>query len=86
MRDYILTQSLSRDSAYYFPRLRRMLRSWFIKRDLRTLEGFDEYMLSDIGLTRGDLRHLRGLPLDIDMQHEMDRLRETRARRGVRGA
>ena len=86
MRDYILTQSLSRDSTYYFPRLRRMLRSWFIKRDLRTLEGFDDYMLSDIGLTPGDLRHLRGLPLDVDLQHEMDRLRENRSLRGVRGA
>ena len=85
MRDYILTQSLSRDSTFAFPKLRRMLRSWFIRRDLRTLEGFDDYMLSDIGLTRGDLRHLRRLPLDVDMQHEMDRLRESRSHRGVRG-
>ena len=85
MRDYILTQSLSRDSTFAFPKLRRMLRGWFIRRDLRTLEGFDDYMLSDIGLTRGDLRHLRRLPLDVDMQHEMDRLRESRSRRGVRG-
>ncbi len=85
MRDYILTQALSRDSTYPFPRLRRMLRNWFNKRDLRMIEGFDDYMLSDIGLTRSDLRHLRGLPLDVDLQHEMDRLRESRSRRGVRG-
>jgi len=85
MRDYILTQSLSRDSTYPFPTLRRMLRSWFIKRDLRTLEGFDDYMLSDIGLSRGDLRHLRGLPLDVDLHHEVERLRENRSRKGVRG-
>lgn len=85
MREYILTQSLSRDSTHPFPRLRRILRSWFMKRDLRTLESFDDYMLSDIGLTRGDLRHLRSLPLDADLQHEMDRLRESRSRRGVRG-
>ena len=86
MRDYMLTQSLSRESTFAFPKLRRMLRSWFMKRDLRRLEGFDDYMLNDIGLTRGDLRHLRRLPLDVDLPHEMDRLRETRARRGVRGA
>lgn len=85
MRDYILTQSLARDRAFAFPKLRRMLRSWFMKRDLARLEGFDDYMLADIGLTRGDLRHLRRLPLDVDMTHEMERLRETRARRGVRG-
>ncbi|MFO1131178.1 MAG: DUF1127 domain-containing protein [Hyphomicrobiales bacterium] len=86
MRDYILTESLARDSAFVFPKLRRMLRSWFVRRDLRTLEAFDDYMLSDIGLTRGDLRHLRSLPLDVDLPHEMERLRETRSRRGVRRA
>ena len=86
MRDYVLTQSLARDSAVAFPKLRRMLRSWFMRRDLRTLERFDEYMLNDIGLTRGDLRHLRGLPLDVDLPHEMKRLRESKSRRGVRRA
>ncbi len=85
MRDYMLTQSLSRDSTFAFPRLRRMIRSWFMRGDLRTLERLDDHMLNDIGLTRGDLRLLRGLPLDVDLPHEMDRLRETRARRGVRG-
>jgi uncharacterized protein YjiS (DUF1127 family) len=85
MRDYVLTQSIARDSAFAFPKLRRMLRSWLMRRDLRTLEHFDDYMLSDIGLTRGDLRHLRSLPLDVDLSHEMDRLRESRSRRGVRG-
>ena len=86
MRDYMLTQSLTRDSAFAFPKLRRMVRSWFMKRDLRTLERFDDYMLNDIGLTRGDLLHLRSLPLDVDLPYEMDRLREARSRRGVRRA
>ena len=85
MRDYILTQSIARDSALPFPKLRRMIRSWWLKRDLRTLEGFDDYMLSDLGLTRGDLRHLRTLPLEVDLSHEMERLREGRSCRGVRG-
>ncbi|WP_421696424.1 DUF1127 domain-containing protein [Aestuariivirga sp.] len=85
MRDYILTQSIARETAFAFPKLRRIIRSWFMKRDLRTLERFDDYMLNDIGLTHGDLRHLRGLPLDVDLSHEMDRIRESRARRGVRG-
>ena len=31
-------------------------------------------------------RYLRRLPLDVDLPHEMNRLREQRARRGVRGA
>ena len=84
MRDYMLTQSIARDSAIAFPKLRRIIRSWFMRRDLATLARFDDYMLNDIGLTRGDLRHLRSLPLDVDLPHEMDRLRESRARRGVR--
>jgi uncharacterized protein YjiS (DUF1127 family) len=86
MRDYTLTQALARESTFAFPKLRRMLRSWFMKRDLRTLERFDDYMLHDIGLVRDDIRYLRQLPLDVDLPHEMDRLRETRARRGVRRA
>ena len=35
MRDYILTQSIARDSTFAFPKLRRMVRNWFFKRDLR---------------------------------------------------
>ena len=34
MRDYILTQSIARDSTFAFPKLRRMIRSWFLKRNL----------------------------------------------------
>jgi uncharacterized protein YjiS (DUF1127 family) len=84
MRDYISSQAEFRDSAFAFPRLRRMLRSWLAKRQLRRLETLDDYMLNDIGLTRADLLHALRLPPDVDPIDEMTRVREDRMRRGVR--
>ena len=82
MRDYILTQSIARDSTFAFPKLRRIIRSWFLKRNLKALEALDAHLLDDIGLTRGDLRHLHALPLDVDLPEEYTRLRDARAHRG----
>jgi uncharacterized protein YjiS (DUF1127 family) len=79
MRDYILTQSIARDSTFAFPKLRRMIRSWVLKRNLKALEALDAHLLDDIGLARDDLRHLHALPLDVDLAEEYTRLRDTRA-------
>jgi hypothetical protein len=35
----------------------------------------EDYQLKDIGLTRGQLRHITGLPLSVDPAWEADRLR-----------
>ena len=85
MRDYILHQAHARDSAFAFPKLRRMLRSWQAKRKLKALQNLDDYLLNDIGLTRDDLRYGLRLPSDIDPIDELLRVREQRMRRGVRG-
>lgn len=85
MRDYIFQQALSRDSAFVFPKLRRLVRSWIAKRSLKGLDRLDDYMLNDIGLTRADLRFIMRLPYDIDPLDEMTRIREQRMRKGVRG-
>jgi uncharacterized protein YjiS (DUF1127 family) len=82
MRDYILTQSIARDSTFAFPKLRRMIRSWVLKRNLKALEALDAHLLDDIGLARGDLRHLHALPLDVDLAEEYTRLRDARAHLG----
>ena len=79
MRDYILTQSIARDSTFAFPKLRRMIRSWVLKRNLKALEALDAHLLDDIGLARDDLRHLHTLPLDVDLAEEYTRLRDPRA-------
>jgi uncharacterized protein YjiS (DUF1127 family) len=84
MRDYIFHQALSRDSTFLFPKLRRVIRNWFAKRNLRGLDRLDDYMLNDIGLTRADLAHIRGLPCDVDPIEEMTRIRDRRMRKGVR--
>ena len=84
MRDYIFHQALSRDSAFVFPKLRRLVRSWLAKRSLKHLDHLDDYMLNDIGLSRADLRYALKLPYDIDPIDEMARLREQRIRKGVR--
>lgn len=86
MRDYILTQSMSRDSTFAFPKLRRIVRSWVLKRNLKALEALDAHLLDDIGLACEDLRYLHALPLDVDLAEEFTRLRDARARRGTGGA
>ncbi len=84
MRDYIFHQAHSRDSTFVFPKLRRLVRNWMARKKLRRLEQLDDYMLNDIGMSRGDLRHALRLPRDIDPIAEIERLREQRMRRGLR--
>ena len=86
MRDYILTQSIARDSTFAFPKLRRIVRSWVLKRNLKALEALDAHLLDDIGLAREDLMHLHALPLDADLAAEFSRLRDERSRRGQHAA
>lgn len=84
MRDYIFHQAFSRDSVFVFPKLRRLIRSWLAKRNLRRLEQLDDYLLKDIGLSRDDVRYALHLPHDVDPIEEMSRIREQRMRRGVK--
>jgi hypothetical protein len=39
------------------------------------LHVLDDYQLKDIGLTRGQLHHISGLPLSVDPVWEAERLR-----------
>ena len=84
MRDFVLHQAEFRDRTFSFPRLRRILRSWLAKRQLRKLSGLDDYLLNDIGLTRDDLRHGLKLPYDVDPITEMTAIRDQRLGRGTR--
>ncbi len=78
MRDYILNEAAFRDRAFVFPVLQRIISNWLSRRYLRKLEQFDDYMLSDIGLTRADLHHGQSLPYDVDPIAEL-------TQRGARG-
>ncbi len=81
MRDYVRSEASARDSVFAFPILRRLLRNWFARRYLRKLEEFDDDMLQDIGLTRGDLAHGQSQPWDVDPFAEIIRSRERRSGR-----
>ncbi len=84
MRDYIRNEATFRDGAFAFPLLQRMFRNWLSRRYLRKLEEFDDYILSDIGLTRADLRHGQSLPHDMDPIAELMQFRDRHSVRGRR--
>jgi uncharacterized protein YjiS (DUF1127 family) len=84
MRDYILKQAEMRDSTFAFPKVRRAVRNWIARRQLRDLMSLDDYLLNDIGLTRDDLRFGLGLPHDVDPIEELIRVRNVELVRGRR--
>ena len=75
MREYIFNEARSRLSTYRFSILRQLVRNWRSKQQLLKLHMLEDYQLKDIGLTRGQLRHISGLPLSVDPVWEADRLR-----------
>ena len=84
MRNYIQMQAELRDQAFAFPKLRRMVRNWAARRQLRDLMALDDYLLNDIGLTRDDLRFGLNLPRDVDPIDELIRVRNVDLVRGRR--
>jgi uncharacterized protein YjiS (DUF1127 family) len=47
------------------------LEAWKLRRQIATLAEFDEHMLSDIGLTRRDVREALDLPFSHDPGREL---------------
>ena len=66
MRDYVLNQAISQGEYGIVPFLRRVRRNWKAKRRIAALSNFDDYMLRDIGITRGDVEWAAGLPLTVN--------------------
>ncbi len=75
MREYVFNEARSRLSTFSFSTLRQLVRNWRCRKQLLKLHGLDDYQLKDIGLTRGQLRRLSGLPLSVDPIWEAERLR-----------
>ncbi len=75
MRDYIFTQAQSRLSTFRFASLRLVVGNWRARRKLLKLHELGDHQLNDIGLTRGQLQHLTGLPLSVDPVWEAERCR-----------
>jgi uncharacterized protein YjiS (DUF1127 family) len=66
MRDYALNHATSYGHAGHSSLLSRLLRNWRARRAVSRLETFDDYMLRDIGVSRGDVRWAAGLPLTVN--------------------
>ncbi len=81
MRDFIATMARQRSNRSILGLLWQRVRNWRMRRDLSVLERLDDVQLRDIGLKREDLQRLRHLPLSVDPQWELDRLRLLATRR-----
>ena len=74
MRDYVLTQSQSRQAYGVLTVVVRVVRNWKHHRDLEKLLAMEDYLLRDMGLTRDVVQHLAGLPLTVDVDWERERV------------
>ena len=75
MREYVFGKARSRLITLCLPILRQLVRSWRARRKLAKLHLLNDHQLKDIGLTRGQLQHITGLPFSVDPVWEADRLR-----------
>ena len=81
MRGFVETMARQRGSNSVFDALGQRYRSWRARHGIAVLERLDDFQLRDIGLTRGDLQRLKQLPLSVDLQWELERLRLLASRR-----
>jgi uncharacterized protein YjiS (DUF1127 family) len=63
MREYALHCATVNQQASGFSLVRRLVENWKARRTIHTLNQYDDFMLRDIGITRGDLRWAESLPL-----------------------
>jgi uncharacterized protein YjiS (DUF1127 family) len=66
MREYALHQATTRQMALAGSPIARLIANWKARRVIRQLDQYDDFMLRDIGITRGDLRQAAMLPITIN--------------------
>jgi len=74
---FIASQSSSAESGVLQDILqaaRQALRSWQNRRRIASLSDFDDHILADMGLTRGDVQQALDLPFTYDPALELQRL------------
>ena len=74
---FIARQSGSADSGVLQEILhtaRRTFRAWRNRKRIASLSDFDDHILADMGLTRGDVRQALDLPFAHDPALELQRL------------
>jgi uncharacterized protein YjiS (DUF1127 family) len=62
MKDYVLNRAISLEAVGISP-LRRFVKNWLARRAITKLHRLDDYLLSDIGVTREEVQWAQGLPL-----------------------
>jgi uncharacterized protein YjiS (DUF1127 family) len=63
MREYDMHQATTCQMAFAGSPIAWLVANWKARRVIRQLDQYDDFMLLDIGLTRGDLRHAASLPI-----------------------
>jgi uncharacterized protein YjiS (DUF1127 family) len=80
MRDFEINEAYSRAAYGRFTWLVRVVKNWRMRADFKRLQGFSDYQLRDIGVTRDELHYFTCLPLDTDMTWHMERRAMLQAR------
>jgi uncharacterized protein YjiS (DUF1127 family) len=73
MRDYALHQAHSRLAYGRLTGLVRLVKNWKQRNDVKRMLAMDDYMLRDIGVSRGELQQLARRSLRDDWQWERER-------------
>lgn len=91
MRDYALNRAIFDDRIGNRSLFSRLFHNWKARREVIQLAGFDDFMLSDIGVSRADVEWAAKLPLTTDATEALEaratsRQRHQPARRAGWGA
>ena len=73
MRDFEINEANSRAAFGRITWIVRLVTNWRMRKDLKRLQGFSDYQLRDIGLSRADLHRLVCARLDTDNVWEAER-------------
>jgi uncharacterized protein YjiS (DUF1127 family) len=79
---FIASQSVSSEAGLLLTVLRKaqeVFGAWKSRREVANLSDFDDHLLADIGLTRGDVREALDLPFSYDPGRELQ-IRASRSR------
>ena len=72
MRDYVLNRAIFDDRIGNRSLFSRLFHNWKARREVNQLAGFDDYMLSDIGISRADVEWASHLPLTTDATEALE--------------
>jgi uncharacterized protein YjiS (DUF1127 family) len=73
MRDFMISEAQSRQTYGRLTWVVRVISNWRARKTLKQLQGFSDYQLRDIGVTRHDLNRLMCLPFDVDIAWHIER-------------